>query len=97
MQQLRRVLRGTVTAAIILAVPVFAVCVFASSAATQTVAINPGDDPLANGLSTFRKAPARRAPAPVRPAKVGETPAEVQAQEWVATGGGGGSGGSPKG
>jgi hypothetical protein len=97
MNQIRRVLLGTVTAVVILAVPVSAVCVLASSHATQTVAIQPNDNPVANGLSTFKKKPIERPTAQARPAKAGDTPAEVQAQEWIATGGGNGPGGSPKG
>jgi hypothetical protein len=91
MQQVRQVLTVVVTAAIFLAVPVFAVGVLGSSDTPQTVAIAPGDVP-----STFKQPPARSvAPTPTR--KVGEAPAEVLAEEWVATGGGGGPGGSPHG
>jgi hypothetical protein len=91
MQQVRLVLTVVVTAGVFLAVPLFAVCVLGSTDAAQTVAIAPGDVP-----TTFKMAPARpAAPTPTR--KVGEVPAEVLAEEWVATGGGGGSGGSPKG
>ena len=91
MQQFRQVLTVVVAAAVFLAVPVFAAGVLGSSGTPETVAIAPGDVP-----STFKKAPAR--PAATTPSRqAGEVPAEVLAEEWVATGGGGGSGGSPKG
>jgi hypothetical protein len=91
MKQVRQVMTVMGTAAVFLAVPVFAVGVLGASSTPETVAIAPGDMP-----STFKKAPARPvAPTPSR--QVGEVPAEVLAEEWVATGGGGGSGGSPKG
>jgi hypothetical protein len=97
MQHVSRVLLGAVKAAVILAVPAVAVCVFASSNASEAVVIQPGDDPVASRLATFKKAPATPAAPQARRTKVGQTPAAVEAQEWVATGGGGGGGGSPKG
>jgi hypothetical protein len=79
------------TAAVFLAVAGFAVCVFGSSDAAQTVAIAQGDGP-----ATFKRTPLRQ-PARTPARKVGEVPAEVLAEEWVETGGGNGGGGSPKG
>jgi hypothetical protein len=91
MQQVRQVLIVVMTAVVFLAVPTLAVCVLASSDAVQTVAIAAGDV-----QSTFKKLPARPAvQTPTR--KAGETPTEVLAEEWVATGGGSGGSGSPKG
>jgi hypothetical protein len=96
MHQFWQGLIGAVTAATILAVPALAVGVLPSSGAIETVSIAPGDDPLVNELSTFQQAPARPAAQP-RSARGSEAPAEIMAQEWVATGGGGGPHGSPKG
>jgi hypothetical protein len=101
MNQFRQVLTGAVTFALMLSVPALAVCVFASSpATTQTVAIQPGDDPVGNGLLHLKSLAVSQQPtaqAKTRPAKAGQTPVEVEAQDWVATGGGSGPGGSPKG
>jgi hypothetical protein len=83
-------------AALMLAVPAVAVFAFALPGAADAVTIAPDDDPVANGLSVFKQSPARPAAQPRR-GKAGETPAEVLAEEWVATGGGNGGGGSPKG
>jgi hypothetical protein len=91
MQQVRGVLTVVVTAAVFLAVPVFAVGVLGASGTPEAVAIAPGDVP-----TTFKQAPARPA-APTPSRQAGEVPAEVLAEEWVATGGGSGPGGSPKG
>ena len=56
MQHVRQVLTVVGTAAVFLAVPVFAVSVLGSTDAPQIVAIAPGDVP-----TTFKKAPARPA------------------------------------
>ena len=81
-------------AVIVLAVPALTVFAFAPAGAAETVALAPGDDPVVTGLGMFKQSSAQ--PAPVQARKAGEAPAEVLAQEWVATGGGSGGGGSPK-
>jgi hypothetical protein len=84
--------------AAMLAVAALAVCLIVPSGAAGT-AIAPGDDPASNPMALFRQGPARptEAPSPAAPARVGEASAEVLAEEWVATGGGNGPHGSPKG
>jgi hypothetical protein len=81
------------TAAFVLAVPVLAVCALAPAGSTpHIVAIAPGEDAVVTGLSNGKK-PAK---APAKATKAGETSADVLTEEWVATGGGGSGGGSPK-
>jgi hypothetical protein len=80
------------TAAVTLAVAVLAVGAMAPAGAPQSVTIAPGDDAVLAGQSSVKKAgrPAKAVPA-------GESAPEVLAEEWIATGGGSGGGGSPKG
>jgi hypothetical protein len=69
----------------VLAVPVVAVCALPPAGTTRTA------DP-AEGTVTGQA----NAKKPARPAVRAGEPAEVLAEEWVATGGGSGGSGSPK-
>src|SRR5262249_21792763 len=82
------------TAAVVLAVAVLAGGAFApAGGAPHTVPIAPGDDAVLAARLSSQK-PSKPA---TKPARAGEAAPEVLAEEWIATGGGSGGGGSPKG
>jgi hypothetical protein len=80
------------TAALALAVAGLAVGAFAPAGAPDIVPIAAGEGSLVSTKAAVKKPAAKTKAAPA-----GEASPEVLAEEWIATGGGSGGGGSPKG